>query len=198
MGYAVRDVFVEPDDATPLSAEERDGLIPTHVTLRRELNELEQQNILEAEIWAFARRRDPLGETFARNLHRRMFGQVWSWAGAYRISDKNIGVPRPIIQQRLYELFDNVRYWADYQTYSLDELAARLHHGLVFIPPFPNGNGRWSRLMADIFLVRLSQPRLTLGNNTIRSAGDTRDAYIAALQAADRHDFEPLIAFLRS
>ncbi|WP_293681372.1 mobile mystery protein B [uncultured Phenylobacterium sp.] len=192
------DLFIEPDDATPLSAEEREGLIPTHIALRRELNELEQENILDADIWAFQRSRDPIDEAFGRSLHRRMFGKVWSWAGAYRLSDKNIGVPRGVIQLRLYELFDNIGYWAKNGAYSADEVAARFHHGLVFIHPFPNGNGRWSRLMADILLVRSGQPRFTLGNSTLRSAGEVRAAYIAALQAADRNDFRPLIAFLRS
>lgn len=141
------DLFIEPDDATPLSAEEREGLIPTHIALRRELNELEQENILDADIWAFQRRRDPIDEAFGRSLHRRMFGKVWSWAGDYRLSDKNIGVPRATIAPRLYELFDNIGYWGKNGTFSPDEVAARFHHGLVFIHPFPNGNGRWSRLM---------------------------------------------------
>jgi Fic-DOC domain mobile mystery protein B len=191
-------LFQEPDDATPLSPEQRDGLIPSHVTLRRELNELEQQNIVEADIWAFQRRRDPLDEGFSRRLHRRMFGQVWRWAGAYRTSDKNIGVAHALIQPRLYEVFDNVGYWSAQATFTPDEIAARLHHGLVFIHPFANGNGRWSRLMADILLVRLGRPRFTLGASALRTADETRAAYIAALKAADRHDFDPLIAFLRS
>lgn len=80
----------EPDDATPLSAEERAGLIPSHVTLRRELNELEQQNILQADAWAFMRKRDPIDEAFGRNLHRRMFGKVWRWTGRYRETNKKI------------------------------------------------------------------------------------------------------------
>lgn len=192
------DLFIEPDDATPLSPEEREGLIPTHIALRRELNELEQENIVGANIWAFRRARDPVDEAFGRNLHRRMFGRVWRWAGDYRLSDKNIGVPRATIQPRLYEVFDNVGYWAKNETFSPDEVAARFHHGLVFIHPFPNGNGRWSRLMADLLLTRLGQPRFTMGNSTLRTADEARAAYIAALQAADQHDFSPLIAFLRS
>jgi fido (protein-threonine AMPylation protein) len=112
MGRPVSDLFIEPDDATPLSAEEREGLIPTHIALRRELNELEQENIIEANIWAFQRARDPVEEGFGRSLHKRMFGRVWRWAGDYRTTDKNIGVPRATIQPRLYEVFDDVGYWA--------------------------------------------------------------------------------------
>lgn len=129
--------------------------------MRRELNELEQENILDAYIWAFQRRRDPVDEAFGRALHRRMFGKVWRWAGDYRQTDKNIGVPRATIQLRLYELFNNIGYWATNGTFPPDEVAARFHHGLVFIHPFTNGNGRWSRLMADILLVRLGHSRFT-------------------------------------
>ena len=192
------DLFQESDDATPLSPEEREGLIPTHIALRRELNELEQQNILDADIWAFQRRRDPTDQGFGQNLHRRMFGKVWRWAGTYRTTDKNIGVERSLILPSIYGVLDNTRYWMNQSTFPPDEIAARFHHGLVFIHPFPNGNGRWSRLMADILLVRLGQPRFTLGDSALRTPDEARAAYIAALKAADNHDFGPLIAFLRS
>jgi Fic-DOC domain mobile mystery protein B len=188
----------EPEDATPLTPEEREGLIPSHVTLRSELNELEQQNILDADAWASLRRRDPIKEPFGRNLHRRMFGDVWRWAGTYRTSGKTIGVDWQFIPTRLYEAFDQVRYWVEHETYSLDEIAVRFHHVLVFIHPFPNGNGRWSRLMADILAVKLGQKRFTWGRSTLRAAGETRSAYIAALKAADNHDFAALFAFARS
>ena len=188
----------EPDDATPLTAEERQGLIPSHVTLRRELNELEQQNIIEADTWVFARRHDPLKEAFVRNLHHRMFGNVWRWAGDYRQSNKNIGVDREQIQTRLHEALNNVKYWSEQKTFPPDEIAVRFHHVLVFIHPFPNGNGRWSRLMADILAVRLGQPRFSWGRSTLRTADKTRQAYIGALRAADNHDFTTLIAFARS
>ncbi len=190
------DLFAQPDDATPLSYEEREGLIPSHVSLRLELNELEQSNILEADLWAFQRGRDPLVETFGRGLHRRMFGKVWRWAGQYRSTDKNLGVANATIQPRLYEVLDNIRYWASAATFSPDEIAARFHHGLVVVHPFPNGNGRWSRLMADLLVVQLGQPRFSLGRNNAPEA--TRKTYIAALRAADQHDFEPLIRFMRS
>jgi Fic-DOC domain mobile mystery protein B len=188
----------EPDDATPLAPEERDGIIPSHVTLRRELNELEQQNILSAEVWVFSRKRNPINEAFVRSLHRRMFGDVWRWAGTYRTSNKNIGVGRDQIQLRLHEAFDNVRYWIEHGTFSPDEIAAKFHHALVFIHPFPNGNGRWSRMMADILVVRLGRPRFTWGNSGLHNADETRRAYIEALRAADNYDFTLLIAFVRS
>ena len=188
----------QPNDATPLTPEERDGLIPSHVALRRELNELEQQNILAADTWAFSRKRNPVTEAFVRSLHRHMFEDVWRWAGTYRTSDKNLGVDHWQIQPKLYEALDNARYWIEHQTFPPDEIAVRFHHVLVFIHPFPNGNGRWSRLMADLLVVRLGQPRLTWGRSALQAPDETRSAYIGALKAADNHDFGPLLAFARS
>ena len=188
----------EPEDAIPLTADERQGLIPSHVTLRSELNELEQQNILEADAWAFSRKHDPIKESFLRSLHKRMFGDVWRWAGSYRTSDKNLGTDHWQIQTKLREAMDNAQYWIDHKTYAPDEIAVRFHRALVFIHPFPNGNGRWSRLMADILAVRLGQKRFTWGRSTLRASDVMRRTYINALKAADGHDFAPLIAFARS
>ena len=134
-------LFGADDDATPLTPEERNGLIPTHVTLRRELNELEQQNILEADQWAFSRRRHVLNEAFLRGLHRRMFNQVWRWAGTFRATERNFGIESYRIQPEIRQIIDDARYWIDHGTYAPDELAVRLHHRLVFVHPFPNGNG---------------------------------------------------------
>lgn len=188
----------QPDNATPLTAEEREGLIPSHVALRRELNELEQQNILEANTWVFGRKRNPVDEGFGRHLHRRMFGAVWRWAGIYRTTNKTIGVDRSLIQIRLYEALNNTRFWMDNETFPSDEIAARFHHALVFVHPFPDGNGRWSRLMGDVLAVRLGQERFTWGGSSLRAHDKTREAYIETLEAADNHDFAALIAFARS
>lgn len=192
------DLFHADDHATPLTPTERDGLIPTHVTLRGELNELEQKNIAEADSWAFARKRGVLGEPFLLGLHRRMFRRVWRWAGEYRNSERNLGVNRHLIQPSLREAVDNAQYWVDHKSYEPDELAVRFHHRLVAIHPFPNGNGRWSRLAADLLIVRLGGSRFTWGRTNLQTKGDVRDAYIKALQAADNHDFTSLVAFARS
>lgn len=188
----------QPDNATPLTAEEREGLIPSHVALRRELNELEQQNILDANTWVFGRKRNPVDERFGRHLHRRMFGAVWRWAGIYRTTNKTIGVDRSLIQIRLYEALNNIRFWMNNEIFPPDEIAARFHHALVFVHPFPDGNGRWSRLMGDVLAVRLGQDRFTWGGSRLRAHDKTREAYIEALKAADKHDFTALIAFARS
>ena len=188
----------QPENATPLTAEEREGLIPSHVTLRSELNELEQQNILEADTWASLRKRDPVGEQFGRNLHKRMFRNVWNWAGAYRTSNKNLGVDRQLILPRLYEAMEQTQYWINNKTFRRTKSPCGSIIKLVSIHPFPDGNGRWSRLMADILIVKLGEKRFTWGGKSLRGASETRDAYIATLKAADNQDFTSLFAFARS
>ena len=131
----------EAEDATPLTPEEREGLIPAHVTLRRELNELEQQNILQATTWAFQRKRNPVDEPFGRNLHRRMFRAAWNWAGTYRTSDKNLGVQWQLIQPRVHETLEQIQFWIDNQTFPADEIAVRFHHALVSMHPFRTATG---------------------------------------------------------
>lgn len=193
------DPLVEHDDAsTPLTEEEREELIPAYITLRPELNEAEQANIMDAEQWAFARKRDVLNERFLDNLHRRMFGRVWRWAGKHRQSAKNIGVDAYQIPETLRLLLDNCSYWIENDTYEPDEIAARFHHKLVFIHPFPNGNGRHARLAADLLLKTMNQPRFTWGRVNLVNAGDTRQTYVTALRAADAHDYGPLLALVRS
>jgi Fic-DOC domain mobile mystery protein B len=119
------------------------------------------------------------------------------WAGAYRTSNENLGVEHGMIVSRIYEAYDNVGYWVEHKTFPPDEIAARFHHRLVIVHLFPNGNGRWSRLMADILAVRLVQEALTWSGGALQDAGELRARYIAALQAADGHNFGPLIAFAR-
>jgi Fic-DOC domain mobile mystery protein B len=193
------DPLLEQDDAaTPLSPEEREGLIPAYITLRGELNEAEQANILDAEDWAFARKRDVLNEKFLNDLHKRMFGRVWRWAGSYRPSNKNIGVDAYRIPTELHQLFDDCRYWIEHNTFPPDEIAARFHHKLVWIHPYPNGNGRHARLATDLLLVSLGRPRFTWGSASLVDPSETRQRYVNALRAADNHDIGPLLEFVRT
>jgi Fic-DOC domain mobile mystery protein B len=184
---------------TPLDPQEREGLIPTYITTREQLNEAEAKNILTAIGWVFTRKRDVTDEAFLLGLHRRMLNSVWRWAGKYRKTERNFGVEPHRIQVELHALLDNMRYWLEHQTYPPDELAVRFHHGLVVVHPFANGNGRWSRLAADVLIVQLGGERFSWGGGVnLQSPGKDRDRYIAALRAADNHDFGPLIAFARS
>lgn len=192
-------LFGADDDAnTPLEADEREGLIPSYITLRRELNEAEQANIAAALKWLSSRRRDVLDEAFLRLLHKRMFGQVWRWAGAYRRSARNIGVEAWRIPMDVAQAIDDARYQVADRVFEPDEVAVRFSHGLVSIHPFPNGNGRFSRLMGDLLARQLGRPAFTWGRTGLVDAGATRRAYVEALRAADDHAIAALLEFARS
>ena len=193
------DLFAEDDDAnTPLEADEREALIPSYITLRRELNEAEQVNIAHAMKWLSSQRGELLDEKFLRRLHKQMFGQVWKWAGEYRTTARNIGVDAYRIGMDVAQAIDDARYWVAHETYSPDEIAVRFSHRLVAIHPFPNGNGRFSRLVGDMLAQKLGESPFTWGRANLVDPNKTRKAYVAALKAADNHDFEALIAFARS
>ncbi len=192
--------FDYPTGATPLDPDEAAGLLLPHITNKTELDRWEQDNISEAETWAFRRKpKELLSVDFVCRLHKRMFGTVWKWAGEFRRSGKNIGVEYWSIGPALQNLVDDVQTWIEHKGYPPDEIAARFHHRLVSIHPFANGNGRHARLMADLLLVHLlDRPRFTWGRESLTQAGECRQRYIAALKAADRHDYAPLLAFIRS
>ena len=194
-------IFTTGDGNTPLSPEEQDDLIPD-LTTKEELNEWERQNILEAYTWALEPRnlngQDPFAEAYVREMHLRMFDQTWKWAGTYRTTEKNIGIPYYQIREALAILLGDARYWVEHQTFEPDELAIRFHHHLVWIHPFANGNGRHARLMADVIVRKQGRPVFTWGGADIVRAGDFRRSYIDALRAADKNDIRPLLAFARS
>ncbi|MGZ3772509.1 MAG: mobile mystery protein B [Pseudobdellovibrionaceae bacterium] len=192
-----------PPGATPLNPNEISGLIPSYISTQSELNAVEQANILEGEKWAFGRKRkNVLTEKFLRDLHKKMFGSVWKWAGTYRTSNKSIGVEWFQIPTEINKLLADVQYWITHETYSLDEIATRFHHRLVWIHPFPNGNGRWARTMADVLLYSLNSERFSWGarskSEKLNDHGEIRARYIRALQLADSHSFKELLAFVRS
>jgi Fic-DOC domain mobile mystery protein B len=194
----MNDIFEQPDDATPLRPEEMRDLIPTHIAYRRDLNEAEQNNIARAQDWALGRKRDLLTEKFIKDLHRRMLGNVWRWAGKFRISERNLGIPYYEIPAAVRQLLEDARTWIEFKAYPPDEIAVRFHHRLVQIHPFPNGNGRHARLMADLLIMALGGERFSWGRGSLRDAGTMRQSYIAALKAADNRDIGPLLAFARS
>ena len=188
----------QDDGRTELTEEEREELIPSYITQRSELNEAEQANILAAEEWAFARKRDLLEAKFLNKLHKNMYGNVWRWAGKYRTTGKNIDIDAYRISTELRQLLDNCRYWIESETYEPLEIAARFHHSLVSIHCYANGNGRHARLATDLLLNSMGQERFSWGGKNLVDIGETRNRYIAALQAADEHDIEPLLRFVRS
>ena len=185
---------------TPLSAGELADLIPSLAT-KEELNEWERENILLAREWAVkgrVRARDMVSDEYVRRLHHKMFDQTWKWAGKYRMTEKTLGVPFHEIRERLGILFDDTRYWIENATYSPDEIAVRFHHRLVFIHPFPNGNGRHGRLIADVLVMKLGRPAFSWGAKDLVKQGEARDKYLAAMKVADHGDIQPLLEFARS
>ena len=191
--------FIEPEGATPLDPDERQGLKFSHITTRGELDELEQSNIEQGLAWIARRRRGNVFEdAFVRTLHKRLFGDVWTWAGQYRFTEKNIGIDPVQISVQLRMLLDDARYWAENGVYPPLAAAARYHHRMVQIHPFPNGNGRHARIAADIMLEEVyDHPPVEWASGfDLQADNDRRNAYIAALRAADGGDYAPLLAFV--
>lgn len=186
--------------ATPLDLDEINGLIPVHITTQGDLNEWEAANILSAQNWLFSvsNHGDFLNIDFTKLLHKKMFSETWKWAGLFRSSAKNIGVDPQMITTELKKLLDDVAYQVINNSFPIDEIAYRFHHRLVWIHPFPNGNGRHARLMTDLLLVQAGRSRFTWGEQKLENDGATRKQYINALRNADKHDYSALAEFVRS
>lgn len=189
-----------PAGATSLDGEELEGLLPSHLVSRSQLNEWEQQNIEAALFWLSRHRRPrPLEEAWLRRLHREMFGQSWRWAGQYRSSGKSIGADWRQIRMQVPALLADISYQVEHRLEPVDQIAVRFHHRLVSIHPFPNGNGRHARLIADVLIEQLGAPRFSWGGSrSLVDASALRQQYIAALQQADRGDISALLAFARA
>ncbi len=187
---------------SPLDEEEKEGLKIKSISTRGELDEFEQHNIEKAIEWTFKNSfqiETILTEQFVKELHKRMFGQVWIWAGQFRKSNKNIGVDKIYIAIELRQLFDDCKYWIEHKTFSDDEIAIRFKHRLVKIHPFPNGNGRLSRLAADIVIEKVFRKQLfSWGNKNLSKYTDTRKTYIKAIIEADNGNYDSLLVFARS
>jgi Fic-DOC domain mobile mystery protein B len=193
------DIFEQPDDAaTPLTEAEQRDLKPAYITNRAELNAAEQENIALGQDWALRRRRDILTENFVKSLHLHMFDDVWRWAGEFRTSARNIGIDHWEIRAALRALLDDTRAWIEHKAYAPDEIAVRFHHRLTQIHPFPNGNGRHARLIADLLIIKLGGERFSWGRGSLQEPGELRKRYVAALKAADNHNIEHLLKFARS
>ena len=168
--------FDYPEGATPIDPDEAEGLLLTHITTRGELDRWEQDNILEAKAWTDRTKPiDILNEQFIKILHSRMFGHVWNWAGKFRHSDKNIGGPWHQVPLDLRILCDDAALWIEMKEEPSDLIAVRFHHRLVWIHPFPNGNGRHAREMTDLLLKNiLEQPAFTWGSRNLAEEGSIR------------------------
>jgi Fic-DOC domain mobile mystery protein B len=192
------DPFAYPEGATPIDPNEREGLKHKHITTRAELDHLEQANIEEGLRWlSRARNIDVLDISFLMTLHKQLFGEVWKWAGQFRTTGKNIGVEPSQIAIELRNLLDDVPYWIENETYPSLEIAIRFHHRLVKIHLFPNGNGRHARIATDLLTSRVLDAGAIdwAAGYDLQQFSDRRSEYIAALRAADGHDYGPLFSF---
>ena len=187
---------------TPLDEDEKEGLLIPTISTREELDEFEQQNIEEALQWVLSgsfMAESVISEKFICSLHKRMFGSVWKWAGTYRKSNKNLGIDKWQIPEALKILCDDTICLIQNQTFNQEEIAIRFKHRIVCIHCFPNGNGRHSRLMADIIINKVfKRPLFSWGTGNISQQGDIRKQYIDALKIADQNNFDPLLKFARS
>lgn len=194
----------EPPGATPLDADDLAGLKPTWVATPADLNLAEQRNIEQATRWAFAARRpvatvpDLLTIAFVDRVHRRLFGDVWAWAGQRRRRETNIGVEPVMVTVAMQDVLSDVTWWHEHQTFAPAETAVRLHHRLVSVHPYVKGNGRHSRFLADLYLHLNGHPRLGWNRAALVADNDTRTVYIAALRKADDGDYGLLIDFATS
>lgn len=187
---------------SPLDEEEIQDLMISTISTMDELDEFEQANIQQMIEWSLQKVisiETILTIDFIKEVHRRMFNEVWNWAGKFRASNKNIGIDKYYIQQELTKLCQDCSYWINHAIYSPDEIAVRFKHRLVQIHPFPNGNGRHSRLMADILIEKgLHGQAFSWGKANLQKKGESRRIYLACLYQANEGNIKPLLDFARS
>ena len=187
---------------TPLDEDEKEGLKIKTITTQGDLDEFEQLNIEKAVEWTIHANLKPnkiLTEKFVKDLHKRMYGDVWKWAGEFRRTEKNIGIPWIQIGVELKNLLDDTKYWIDKNTYSPEEIAVRFKHRIVSIHCFPNGNGRHSRMIADIIMESIFKKEIfTWHQSNMVKADETRKEYMKSLKEADNGNINPLIEFAKN
>jgi Fic-DOC domain mobile mystery protein B len=186
---------------TPLDPEQISGLKIKTIATQQQLNEFEQANINEALIWLNSKRKikSVLATDFIIQVHQRMFGLVWNWAGQFRRNETNLGVDWTKISVELQQLVDDANFWVTYKTYLPEEIAIRFKHRLVSIHCFPNGNGRHSRIMADLICIHVFRlKKFTWGQSNLVEPSAQRNTYLKALKLADKGEYKELMEFARS
>lgn len=191
--------FVNREGSTPLDENQTEGLKFSHITTMSELDEVEDINIQKGLEWLNAQRTaDYLTTEFLCKLHEKLFGDVWSWAGKFRRSDINLSkISTYDIGPQLKNLFEDASVWIKNEKMSWDEISAELHHRLIWIHPFPNGNGRTTRIFTE-FVQRRNGQEVTSWMESLKDdPANRRKCYISALKKADNGDFEALIEFMK-
>lgn len=180
--------------ATPIDPS---GLLVAGVRSRLDLAIAEARNIRSAVVKYLAakpsRRSAPFDVPWLLTLHREMFGEVWEWAGQVRSRELNLGIAPHLIRDRLGALVGDLHSWSEFG-HETGLQAVWLHHRAVSIHPFLNGNGRWSRLLANIWLRRHDAPLTMWPEDSIGGESPVREEYLAAIRSADEGDDSALMA----
>ncbi len=185
----------DPAPTTLLTPDDLDGLLPKYITTREELNDAEFRNTAEAtKKYFLSRRKLEFTLSGLYQVHKDMFGQVWKWAGKKRLTNKNIGIDKVEIDVELQKLVDDFHFWKS-RDFDLIEISARMHHRLVYIHPFNNGNGRWARFIVNLFLIEHLDSYLDFPEDDLILTTTVRKNYIRALKQADVLNYKPLIHF---
>jgi len=189
-------ITFDKEGETPI--DDISGLKITGITTRSELDRVEADNILDAYLKYTVspeQIKNVIFDTqFLQKLHQEMFGNVWSWAGEFRTTQTSIGIDPLQIRMSLYQLMDDLSFWQG--TWEYQDSAVRLHHTLVKIHPFPNGNGRCARLFTDLWLLSIGEEMLEWGDDSIDDENENRSTYIEALREADKGNYELLKEFM--
>lgn len=189
------------DHATPLDDISGLKLPDNKVYTLQELYVYEANNIALAMLKylsiAPSKKLAPFSYEWLSTLHHEMFGDVWEWAGKFRQVELSIGIKAYLVPTSLKDLADDIAFWDKHKTFELYETAARIHHRAVQIHPFQNGNGRWARMLANIYLKQNGSMPVKWQEDLLSKENLKRDAYIQALKKADNGDYESLIALHR-
>jgi Fic-DOC domain mobile mystery protein B len=154
------------------------------------------QDLRVAAEWAATARTPVLSEEAVRELHRRMFGRLWPWAGEYRTSESEFGAYWTTIPSEVRRVIDDGRFWLSHNAFPVDEAALRLHHRLIQVRAFEDGNARHARMWCDMLLRQHGHPPLSWSHEELSRDGAMRQAYIEALRAADVGQWRPLFSLV--
>jgi Fic-DOC domain mobile mystery protein B len=192
-------VLIDRDGSTPLDHDQLIGIKFGHLTTMGELDELEDLNIQKGLEWLNRQKGDDyLSTDFLCRLHEKLFGDVWKWAGKFRTSEVNISKYRPYdIRPQLLNFFEDVKLWIQTGKMSWDDISAEMHHRLVTIHPFPNGNGRTTRIFTEYVQKRNQQSPTSWMASLAHDPKLRRETYIKALRKADKGEFDLLVEFMR-
>jgi Fic-DOC domain mobile mystery protein B len=191
--------LIDRDGSTPLDHDQIKGIRFAHLTTMGELDELEDENIQRGLEWLnHQKTKDYLSIEFLCKLHEKLFGEVWKWAGKFRTVEVNISKYRHHdVRPQLHNFFEDIKLWISGGKMSWDEISAEMHHRLVTIHPFPNGNGRTTRIFTEYVQKRNQQQVTSWGSTRKIDQKKRRDDYIKALRLADIGDFRALIDFMK-